>query len=338
MFMVIGITLAIAYAITIFFVYIRIRSLARDSIQRVAEYTAAAVNISGEDYLRQPDNVAKRTRITLIASDGNAHYDTEQDEFTFENHLERPEVQAALKDGAGQDIRRSDTIGLDMFYSAIRLDDGNVLRVSMPVSSITDTALTLLLAMLAIGAGMLFCAYLMAGKQAAALVSPINHLDLDKPLENDVYEEMTPLLQRIEDSNKAKEAVAEMRKEFSANVSHELKTPLTSISGYAEIMRDGLVKPADVPKFSERIYKEAQRMLTLINDIIQLSRLDEGHLEQQEEAVDLFELSHDIVGRLSSKADDCGVHVELTGESCIVAGVKRLLDEMIYNITENAIK
>ena len=225
-----------------------------------------------------------------------------------------------------------------MFYSAIRLDDGNVLRVSMPVSSITDTALTLLLAMIAIGAVMLFCAYLMAGKQAAALVSPINHLDLDKPLENDVYEEMTPLLQRIEDSNKAKEAVAEMRKEFSANVSHELKTPLTSISGYAEIMRDGLVKPADVPKFAERIYKEAQRMLTLINDIIQLSRLDEGHLEQQEEAVDLFELSHDIVGRLSAKADDCGVHVELTGESCIVTGVKRLLDEMIYNITENAIK
>ena len=268
MFMVIGITLAIAYAITIFFVYIRIRSLARDSIQRVAEYTAAAVNISGEDYLRQLDNVEKGTRITLIDSDGNVHYDTEQDEFTFENHLERPEVQAALKDGPGQDIRRSDTIGLDMFYSAIRLDDGNVLRVSMPVSSITDTALTLLLAMIAIGAGMLFCAYLMAGKQAAALVSPINHLDLDKPLENDVYEEMTPLLQRIEDSNKAKEAVAEMRKEFSANVSHELKTPLTSISGYAEIMRDGLVKPADVPKFSERIYKEAQRMLTLINDII----------------------------------------------------------------------
>ena len=338
MFMVIGITLAIAYAITIFFVYIRIRSLARDSIQRVAEYTAAAVNISGEDYLRQLDNVEKGTRITLIDSDGNVHYDTEQDEFTFENHLERPEVQAALKDGTGQDIRRSDTIGLDMFYSAIRLDDGNVLRVSMPVSSITDTALTLLLAMIAIGAVMLFCAYLMAGKQAAALVSPINHLDLDKPLENDVYEEMTPLLQRIEDSNKAKEAVAEMRKEFSANVSHELKTPLTSISGYAEIMRDGLVKPADVPKFSERIYKEAQRMLTLINDIIQLSRLDEGHLEQQEEAVDLFELSHDIVGRLSAKADDCGVHVELTGESCIVTGVKRLLDEMIYNITENAIK
>ena len=338
MFMVIGITLAIAYAITIFFVYIRIRSLARDSIQRVAEYTAAAVNISGEDYLRQLDNVEKGTRITLIDASGDVRYDTEQDEFTFENHLERPEVQAALKDGTGQDIRRSDTIGLDMFYSAIRLDDGNVLRVSMPVSSITDTALTLLLAMIAIGAGMLFCAYLMAGKQAAALVSPINHLDLDKPLENDVYEEMTPLLQRIEDSNKAKEAVAEMRKEFSANVSHELKTPLTSISGYAEIMRDGLVKPADVPKFSERIYKEAQRMLTLINDIIQLSRLDEGHLEQQEEAVDLFELSHDIVGRLSSKADDCGVHVELTGESCIVAGVKRLLDEMIYNITENAIK
>ena len=338
MFMVIGITLLIAYTITILFVYVRIRSLAQDSIRRVAEYTAAAVNISGESYLRQLDNVEKGTRITLIDAKGNVCYDTEQDEFTFENHLERPEVQTALKNGMGQDVRHSDTIGQDMFYCAIRLNDGNILRVSMTVRSISNTALTLLPVMTVIGLVMLAFAYGMARRQAAALVRPINRLDLDKPLENDIYEEMTPLLQRIEDSNKAKEAVAQMRKEFSANVSHELKTPLTSISGYAEIMRDGLVKPEDVPKFSERIYKEAQRMLTLINDIIQLSRLDEGRLEQKEERVDLFELSHDIVSRLAPKAADCGVHVELTGESCTVIGVRRLLDEMIYNLTENAIK
>ena len=208
----------------------------------------------------------------------------------------------------------------------------------MAVRSTTDTALTLLPAMGIIAAVMLVLSYLVAKRQATALVQPINQLNLDQPLNNDIYDEMRPLLKRIEESNRAKDAVAEMRKEFSANVSHELKTPLTSISGYAEIMRDGLVRTDDVPKFSDRIYREAQRMLTLIDDIIQLSRLDEGKLEQSEELVDLFELSHDIVSRLGSKAADCGVHVELTGESCSIYGVRRLLDEMIYNLTENAIK
>ena len=338
MFMVIGITLLMAYTITILFVYARIRLLAQDSTERVTEYVAAAVNISGEAYLRQLDNVEKGTRITLIDENGDVRYDSEQDEFTFENHLERPEVQKALQSGKGQDVRRSDTVGQDLFYCAIRLEDGNVLRVAMPVRSITNTALSLLPAMTAIGLAMLAFAYGMAKRQASALVRPINQLNLDQPLQNEVYEEMAPLLQRIEDSNKAKEAVAEMRKEFSANVSHELKTPLTSISGYAEIMKDGLVKPEDVPKFSERIYKEAQRMLTLIDDIIQLSRLDEGNPGQTEETVDLFELAHDIVGRLGQKATACEVHVELSGESCHVVGVRRLLDEMIYNLTENAIK
>lgn len=338
MFMVIGITLLMAYAITILFVYVRIRMLAQDSIERVAEYAAAAVNISGEAYLHEVDSVEKGTRITLIDEEGNVRYDSEQDEFTFENHLERPEVQEALKGGKGQDVRRSDTVGQDLFYCAVRLDDGNILRVSMPVRSITNTALSLLPVMTAIGLAMLALAYGMARRQARALVRPLNQLNLDQPLDNDVYEEMAPLLQRIEDSNKAKEAVAEMRKEFSANVSHELKTPLTSISGYAEIMKDGLVRPEDVPKFSERIYKEAQRMLTLIEDIIQLSRLDEGNPGQTEEQVDLFEMAHDIVGRLGQKAASCHVHLELSGESCTVTGVRRLLDEMIYNLTENAIK
>lgn len=336
--MVVGVTLAIAYAITIFFVYGRIRSLAQESIQRVTEYTAAAVNISGETYLRQLDDVEQNTRITLIGSDGTVLYDTVQDEYSLENHKDRPEVQDALAGEIGQDVRHSDTVGKDMFYCAIQLDDGNVLRVSMAVRNTTNTALTLLPVMGLIAAAMLVLSYMIAKRQARALVQPINQLNLDQPLNNEIYDEMRPLLRRIEESNRAKEAVAEMRKEFSANVSHELKTPLTSISGYAEIMRDGLVRTEDVPKFSDRIYREAQRMLTLIDDIIQLSRLDEGQLEQSEEPVDLFELSHDIVSRLGSKAADCGVHVELTGESCSVYGVRRLLDEMIYNLTENAIK
>ena len=338
MFLVIGVTLAIAYAITLLFVYARIRSLAQESIERVAEYTAAAVNIAGETYLQKLDDVEKNTRITLINAEGTVMYDSVQDEYTLENHKSRPEVKDALKKGIGRDVRRSDTVGQDMFYCAVLLEDGNVLRVSMAVRSATNTALALLPVMGLIAVVMLTLAYVVAKRQAKALVQPINELNLDRPLDNDVYEELHPLLQRIEDSNRTKNVVAEMRKEFSANVSHELKTPLTSISGYAEIMRDGLVKSGDVPKFSDRIYKEAQRMLTLIDDIIQLSRLDEGRLGQSEELVDLFEMSHDIVSRLGAKASDCGVHVELSGESCSIYGVRRLLDEMIYNITENAIK
>ena len=338
MFLVIGVTLAIAYAITLLFVYARIRSLAQESIERVAEYTAAAVNIAGETYLQKLDDVEKNTRITLINAEGTVMYDSVQDEYTLENHKSRPEVKDALKKGIGRDVRRSDTVGQDMFYCAVLLEDGNVLRVSMAVRSATNTALALLPVMGLIAVVMLTLAYVVAKRQARALVQPINELNLDRPLDNDVYEELHPLLQRIEDSNRTKNVVAEMRKEFSANVSHELKTPLTSISGYAEIMRDGLVKSDDVPKFSDRIYKEAQRMLTLIDDIIQLSRLDEGRLGQSEELVDLFEMSHDIVSRLGAKASDCGVHVELSGESCSIYGVRRLLDEMIYNITENAIK
>lgn len=337
MFLVIGVALAAAYAITIFFVYVRVRSLAQNDIRRVAAYIAEAVNITGEEYLREMD-VEADTRITLIDAEGNVRYDSEQDEYTFENHLERPEVQEALSAGEGQEVRRSDTIGQDMFYYAVRLDDGNVLRVSMPVRNVLYTALTLLPVMIAIGAGMLLLAYCLSRRRVKGLVRPINELNLDRPLENDVYEEMTPLLARIDESNRARDAAEDMRKEFSANVSHELKTPLTSISGYAEIIRDGLVKEEDIAGFSDRIYKEAQRLLTLIDDIIQLSRLDEGNIPAAEESVDLFELSKEILGRLTPKAAEAGVHLSLSGESCTVKGVRRLLDEMLYNITDNAIK
>ena len=135
-----------------------------------------------------------------------------------------------------------------------------------------------------------------------------------------------------------KAAVEDMRKEFSANVSHELKTPLTSISGYAEIMKNGLVRPEDIPNFSERIYKEAKRLITLIEDIIKLSKLDEGSVEIEKEEVDLYELSREIISRLSMQASMKHVHVSLSGEPVTYVGIRQILDEMIYNICENAIK
>lgn len=157
-------------------------------------------------------------------------------------------------------------------------------------------------------------------------------------MENDVYEELSPLLLRIDESNRTKEAAANMRREFSANVSHELKTPLTSISGYAEIMRDGIVKAEDIPEFSDRIYKEANRLVMLINDIIKLSRLDEEEMEEQKEDVDLLTMTKDICQSLSPRAAAMEVQLVYTGEKCVVRGVKHLLYEMIYNIMENAVK
>ena len=192
--------------------------------------------------------------------------------------------------------------------------------------------------MAVIAAVMICFAIVLARWQTARLIRPINELDLNEPLKNNIYDELTPLLESIDKQNKEKDAVAQMRKEFSANVSHELKTPLTSISGYAEIMKSGLVKPEDMPKFSERIYDEASRLITLVEDIIKLSRLDEERVEIEKEDVDLFELARDVCGRLALPAEKKHVRIEVTGESTICYGVRPVLQEMIYNICANGIK
>src|SRR5699024_8311437 len=139
--------------------------------------------------------------------------------------------------------------------------------------------------------------------------------DLEHPLENAVYMELDPLLIAMDRQNKEKEAVSNMRKEFSANVSHELKTPLTSISGYAEIMKNGMVRPADIPVFSERIYKEARRLITLVEDIIKLSKLDEESVELEKQDVDLYEMTREIISRLAPQAKHRKLRMEATGET-----------------------
>ena len=235
-------------------------------------------------------------------------------------------------------MRRSDTLNEEMYYYAVQLSDGSILRVSKTMDTAFRTAVEVLPGMGVIGACMLALAALLSRWQVRRLIRPINELDLNIPLENEMYEELTPLLKRIDEQNKQKDAIADMRKEFSANVSHELKTPLTSISGYAEIMKNGLVRPEDMKGFAERIYNEASRLITLVEDIIKLSKLDEGEIEMEKEDVDLYDLTRRIVSRLAPQAEKRAVHVEVTGENVICHGVRQILDEMIYNICENAIK
>ena len=331
-------TLVIAYIFLTGIMYRQTVTTVEEEIHREADYISKAVQISGTEYLNQMDEVRANTRITWISTEGTVLYDSTEDEHTFENHKNRPEVKKALAKGEGEDIRKSDTIGEEMCYYAEKMPDGTVLRVSRTMNSAMKSAFHILPFMVFLALIMIVTAWLLSKWQIERLIRPINTLDLENPLEQEMYPELQPLLERIEQSNKEKEAVAAMRREFSANVSHELKTPLTSISGYAEIMKDGLVRPEDMQHFSEKIYQEASRLITLVEDIIKLSRLDEGRVELEKEEVDLYELSREIISRLAPQAAKNQVRLELTGESVKYTGIRQILDEMIYNITENAIK
>lgn len=338
MMVILAVTLVLFYVILSVILYNQNMSILRAEVKQEAKYICTAVNISGTEYLEQMDNIDESTRVTRIDESGNVLYDSRRDADTLDNHSGREEVREALKSGEGEDVRRSVTVEKDLYYYALLLEDGSVLRVSREVDSLASTALTMLPVIGGLAVLMIIFAMLLAKWQTARLIKPINELDLEQPLDNDVYTELSPLLTAMDRQNREKEAVSNMRKEFSANVSHELKTPLTSISGYAEIMKNGMVRPADIPVFSERIYKEARRLITLIEDIIKLSKLDEESVELEKQEVDLYDLTREIVSRLSPQASQKNIRMELTGESVKYVGIRQILDEMVYNVCENAIK
>ncbi|MBM6803880.1 two-component sensor histidine kinase [Mediterraneibacter glycyrrhizinilyticus] len=338
MVMVLAVTLLLSYIILTLITYNTNLSTLESEVRQEAEYIRTAINISGAGYLEEMDGVDWTTRVTQIDEDGNVLYDTRRDSSTLENHSGRKEVREALAEGEGEDVRMSDTVGQEMYYYALLLDDGTVLRASKSMDGLVRTALGNLPVMAGLAAIMLILAYFMAKWQTRRLVKPIYDLDLEHPLDNETYDELTPFLEAMDRQNKEKEAVSNMRKEFSANVSHELKTPLTSISGYAEIMKNGMVRPQDIPLFSERIYKEARRLITLVEDIIKLSKLDEESVELEKQDVDLYELTREIISRLSPQASQKSIRMEVTGEPVKYFGIRQILDEMIYNVCENAIK
>ena len=338
MMVILAVTLVLFYVILSVILYNQNMSILRAEVKQEAKYICTAVNISGTEYLEQMDNIDESTRVTRIDESGNVLYDSRRDADTLDNHSGREEVREALKSGEGEDVRRSVTVEKDLYYYALLLEDGSVLRVSREVDSLASTALTMLPVIGGLAVLMIIFAMLLAKWQTARLIKPINELDLEQPLDNDVYTELSPLLTAMDRQNREKEAVSNMRKEFSANVSHELKTPLTSISGYAEIMKNGMVRPADIPVFSERIYKEARRLITLVEDIIKLSKLDEESVELEKQEVDLYDLTREIVSRLSPQASQKNIRTELTGETVKYVGIRQILDEMVYNVCENAIK
>ena len=228
---------------------------------------------------------------------------------------------------------------------AVKLADGDILRVGRTTDSVFYTMLSssVLLGGLLI---LIFAVtFILVRKQTKDLIEPINTLNLEEPLKDVAYEELRPLLGRVDQQNKQiakqmeelKEAEA-VRREFSANVSHELKTPLMSISGYAELMMNGMVPADKMQDFSGRIFHESERLSNLVADIIQLSRLDEKNGETMFEQVDIGELGEDVINNLQNRAAKKKINLEYTGESAQMQGVRHVLYEMFYNITDNAIR
>lgn len=424
--------------------------LQRQEMKDELYLAATAVEHGGDDYLK---NISSgHFRLSLIAKDGSVLYDTAADAESLENHGDREEIKQALESGEGESIRYSSTLLQKTIYCAKRLDDGRVLRISVSRATVGAIAMGMISPIIAVGVGALILSGVLASRLAKRIVEPLNKLDLEHPLDNDSYEELSPLLSRI---NKQRAQIAEqlaelrhrtdefeqvtgnmkeglvlidtnenvlsinsaarnifsaaedcigksfltvdrsrdlnaaihsafehghseihsdkngrtyqfdisridsdgsafgavillfditdrenaekLRREFTANVSHELKTPLQGIIGSAELIESGMVKAADMPRFVGHIREEAQRLVSLVNDIIRLSQLDEGD-SLPTERVDLLSVAEEAAADLSEAAKARNISLLAEGESVFVFGIKRLLYEVIYNLGENAVK
>lgn len=330
-------TLVITCGCMTWIMYVQTMSVIRKDMAQEAAYIKRTVELFGTEYLHQMDLVDRRTRVTLIDAEGKVQYDSLKNKVK-ENHAKRREVEEARKKGEGTDVRRSRSLNREMMYYAVLLDDGNVLRVAKNMDTVLETSMKILPAMVCVGILMFMASAGLAGWQVKKLIRPINHMDLEHPMENEMYEELGPLLESLHRRNQEKEAADKIRREFSANVSHELKTPLTSISGYAELMERGMVREEDIERFSGRIHYEAKRLITLIHDMMKLSHLEEGESEMEKEAVNLREVAKEVGERLKPLADKREIQLEILGETAVFKGIRMVLEEMLFNLCENAIK
>ena len=422
-----------------------------DQLQKETAFVATAIENEGISYF---DNLSKDgDRVTLIDKDGTVLADSQVDVSKLENHGDREEVKQAETEGRGQSVRYSSTMTEKTVYYAQKLDNGQILRISADQFTIVTILLGISQPIAIVVIAAIVLSLILSTNVAKHIVEPINDLDLDDPMENTLYDELSPLLRKIAHQNSTieeqlKEArqkqeefriitdnmsegfividnqmkiltynaaalklfgaeqktpenilalsrskpfrdaiyksldgehsQAEMttdervysiisnpvydmeqavigavivviditeisrreqlRREFTSNVSHELKTPLTSISGFAEIMKSGGTDEATVVDFSRSIYDEAQRLISLVSDIIKLSELDDGTIEYEPETVDLYTLSLEIASRLSPQAQEKKIHFTVNGEKAEITGVRKILDEIIFNLCDNAVK
>ena len=335
------------------------------ALQGEASYAAVGLRTGGIGYLKSLENI---NRITWIAHDGEVLYDSEHPELTI-NQNQFPEVKSALEKGTGQGIRESSSGGGQTMYYAFLCGDGTILRLSRPVSALSYAfrTVTPILGTLVL---VLLISSAVAFRSARSIAEPINRLNLDDLQYEEIYPELFPLVDRLKEQRETIEREAEerewIRREFSANVSHELKTPLTSISGFAELMSSGLCDEEKMIEFAGDIYRESQRVIALINDIIRISELDEGEVHDEAEEVDLLKSAEIAVRSLSHSAEKRGIKMTVTGPeeegrtpgeegsapgeegrtsgeteaagAVRVSGSAHLIGEIIYNLCDNAVK
>jgi len=283
-------------------------------------------------------------RVTLVGTDGTVLYDNQNSVASMPNHADRPEIAEALADGTGSAERDSETSGYVSIYRAIRLANGNVLRLAVDRDGAAAAVRHDLLLVCAVVLAIIAVCWAASRLVADRLVSPILAIDPAEPDAAVTYVEIEPLVERISEQVEELRGADLMRREFTSNVTHELKTPLSSISGASELIRDGIARPEDVPEFAGRIYDEAHHMTELVNDILTLSKLDESErsgdasLLGAPEPVNLLHVAREVATRLAPVAEKTGVSITAAGKACVVQGYPRLLDELVYNLCDNAIR
>lgn len=303
-------------------------------------------SIGVSSILEEPDGAydsleVQGFRITLIGTDGSVLYDNGVEAGGLDNHGDRPEVAKAREKGFGEAVRRSDTLDRSEFYYAVLLEDGTVLRAARESSSIYGIFVSALPAVLAVAAAvLLFCVYLSA-RISRTFMKPIEHLteNLEECDGFLVYQEMLPFVSKIRRQHEDLMKTVRLRQEFTANVSHELKTPLTAISGYAELIEHDMARKEDIRRFGGEIHRSAARLLRMINDIIRLSELDVMETDSLVmERVPLYQMAEISVDMLQVSAGKHQVTLSVCGVPCSIRANKEMIEEILYNLCDNGIR
>ena len=320
--------------------------LQKSQLRNETELAAQGVANAGMNYFDGLNT--EGYRITWIGADGSVLYDNEADTATMENHMEREEVKQALAGEYGESTRYSDTLSVKQLYAAKRLPDGSIVRLSIVQVAIWALILGFVQPICIVILIALVLTFVLASRIAKKIVKPINEIDLNKPEQyygQENYKEVEPLLLHIAaQRNQLKkdqeqiEKTALIRQEFTANVSHELKTPLHAISGYAELLENGMVKEEDIKPFAGRIRSESSRMTKLVEDIIELTKLDNGGAEMEWEDCNLLRIAENAVDSLDAAASALNISVSVDGTDAPIKGIPQTLYSIVYNLCDNAIK
>ena len=300
-----------------------------------------AVEMNGEAETQSAlHSLEEDIRVTLVHADGTVYYDNFADPNAMDNHANRPEIRQALENGSGSDIRNSSTVDQSAFYYAVRLKNGDVMRLAQEASNIWSVYFRSMPLIVLLAAGMACVSLYLAHLLTARLVQPIERMTAHLNNVSGVarYPELEPFMDMIEQQHEEILRSANMRVEFTANVSHELKTPLTSISGYAELIESGMAQGEQAKTFAAEIHKSANRLLTLINDIIRLSQMDAPMPDLKFEPVDLAQIAANTFEQLEMSARKADVTLQLDAKPAMVEADRQMMDELLYNLCDNAIR